>query len=260
MSGVPRDPWHKLASRTSARIGLGRVGASLPTREVLAFGLAHAQARDAVHALFDPDALAVSLTPLGLASVKLDTQAGDRATYLRRPDLGRRLSTTSVDELAGYKPTQCDLAIVIGDGLSALAVHAHAVDLVAAFQPLAVQMNIAIGPVALVRGARVAVGDVIGAALYAEMVVVLIGERPGLSAADSLGAYLTYRPGPTKTDADRNCISNIRPGGLPPAMAARRLAWLVGAARDRQLTGVGLKDESESAALSADRSPGITRS
>jgi ethanolamine ammonia-lyase small subunit len=245
MSSPPHDPWFFLASRTMARIGRGRTGASLPTREVLAFDLAHALARDAVHARVDRAMLAQALGRLSLTTLEIDSEAVERQAYLRRPDAGRRLSAASAARLAEVAGQRCDLAVMIGDGLSAAAVDAHAAALMAEFAPLAAKLGLAIGPIALAEGARVALGDVVGATLGARLAVVLIGERPGLSAADSLGIYLTFDPKPGRNDAERNCISNIRPEGLPPAIAAQKLAWLVSAALTRKLTGVALKDESD---------------
>lgn len=245
MSGPPHDPWFFLASRTMARIGRGRTGASLLTREVLAFDLAHALARDAVHARVDRGRLAGALAELSFATIDVESEAVERQTYLRLPDAGRRLSAASAARLSQVAEDGCDLAVMIGDGLSAAAVDAHAAALMSEFAPLARELALTIGPVVLAEGARVALGDVVGAALGGRLAVVLIGERPGLSAADSLGVYLTYDPKPGRTDAERNCISNIRPDGLPPAMAARKLAWLISAALARRLTGVALKDESD---------------
>ncbi len=244
MSAPPHDPWFRLARWTKARIGLGRVGASLPTREVLSFALAHAQARDAVHARLDRDALANALAGLGLGAVIVESEATDRQVYLRRPDLGRTLSLRS-RTLLEVRREPCDLAVVIGDGLSATAVTAHAQALLSAFLPHATRLGLKLGPVVIAEGARVALGDEIGAILGAKAVAVVIGERPGLTAADSLGIYLTYAPRPGRNDGERNCISNVRPDGLPPAVAAARLAWLVDAALARELTGVSLKDETD---------------
>ncbi len=239
------DPWQHLRQRTPARIALGRTGASLPTREVLAFALAHAQARDAVHAGIDTEALATRVRALGLAPLSLDTDAPDRALYLRRPDYGRRLSAPSRARLGEVKVAPCDLALVIGDGLSSAAVMAHAAPLLAAITAGARAGGIAVSPtVAIVRGARVAVADEIGAVLGARLIAILIGERPGLSSPDSLGIYLTHRPKPGLTDAERNCISNVRPAGLPVDAAAHKLIWLAREALRRGLTGVALKDES----------------
>jgi ethanolamine ammonia-lyase small subunit len=245
MSGASRDPWVALGARTPARIALGRTGASLPTREVLSFSLAHARARDAVHARLDRGRLAARLAALGLATVEVESEAAaDRQLYLRRPDLGRRLDGPSRVRLTRACSGRCDIALAIGDGLSATAVAAQAVPLVAALMPHLGRLGLAVGPVALAEGARVALGDEVGERLGARLVAMLIGERPGLSAADSLGVYLTFDPRPGRTDAERNCLSNIRPEGLAPARAAASLAWLIEAALARRTTGVTLKDES----------------
>ena len=244
MRSPGRDPWAKLARWTPARIALGRTGASLPTREVLAFALAHARARDAVHAPFDPAVIAQGLASLGLDTIEVASDAIDRALYLRRPDCGRRLSPTSRDALGGRsKPV--DLALVVGDGLSATAVHMHAIPLIAAFQPHARRQALTLAPVVLAQGARVALGDEIGALLQARAVAVLIGERPGLSSSDSLGVYLTFGPRRGRSDAERNCISNIRAEGLSYEVAAFKLDWLVREALRLSLTGFRLKDASE---------------
>ncbi len=245
MMDIPRDPWALLSSRTPARIALGRSGASLPTREVLSFALAHARARDAVHASLDRQSLAVHLHGLGLATVEVESQAVDRAMYLRRPDLGRRLDTASQHRILTLPAKRhCDVALLIGDGLSATAVGANAPKVVERLLPHLGKLGITIGPVAIASGARVALGDEVGQLLDARLVVVLIGERPGLSSADSLSAYITYAPRPGRTDAERNCISNIRSGGLPPEPAAANLAWIIEAALSLQTTGVTLKDRS----------------
>lgn len=245
MTGVPRDPWKALAARTPARVALGRAGSSLPTREVLSFALAHAQARDAVHARLDRAALASQLQSLGLDTIEAESQARDRTTYLRRPDLGRQLDDASRQRIeVAVQGKNCDLALMIGDGLSATGVAAHAPELVGALLPHLTSRGLTLGPVVIAEGARVALGDEVGALLRARLVAVLIGERPGLSAADSLSVYVTHAPRPGRTDAERNCISNIRPGGLVPEAAARNLAWLIKAALALQVTGVALKDES----------------
>ncbi len=239
------DAWALLRRHTPARIGLGRRGVSQPMAAQLAFQVAHAQARDAVHRPFDAEAVAAAVQALGLPTLLLHSAAADRATYLKRPDLGRQLDAASAQHLQALPADEpADIAVVVADGLSALAAERHAV-------PLLVALRAALGPswrwapVAVVRQARVAIGDPIGHALGARLVVVLIGERPGLSSPDSLGIYLTWAPRPGRSDAERNCISNVRPEGLPPAEAATRLAWLLQQARHRQLTGVALKDESE---------------
>jgi ethanolamine ammonia-lyase small subunit len=236
----------RLRELTPARVGLGRAGASLPTDALLAFTLDHARARDAVHATFDIAHLAAGLTSLGLSAVAVSSQARNRADYLRRPDLGRMLDSGSRRELAEQGCDPCQLAIVIGDGLSPAAVNAHAVELVRhlAARLAEAGIGLGLGPAIVASGARVALGDEIGALLGARMVVMLIGERPGLSAPDSLGAYLTFGPRIGLTDAERNCVSNIHGAGLSYDDAAFKIAWLVREGLARQLTGVALKDES----------------
>ena len=242
---VPRRPTLDLRSFTPARVALGRSGASLPTKPLLDFTLDHARARDAVHAAFDEPLLAAGIRALGLAVSEVRSRAADRRDYLRRPDLGRQLDAGSAEVLAQSAAEPCQLAIVIGDGLSAAAVHAHAVALVKSLLPrLAADHGVAIGHVIVASGARVALGDEIGAILGARMVVMLIGERPGLSAPDSLGAYLTFAPRPGLTDAERNCVSNIHHAGLSYDEAAFKIAWLVREGLAREVTGVALKDES----------------
>ncbi len=229
---------------TPARVALGRAGPSLPTRALLDFTLDHARARDAVHAAFDATALVAQLAGLGIAAVEVHSRAGNRRDYLRRPDLGRRLDEASARQLASGEGSVGKLAMVIGDGLSPSAVHAHAVDLMRHLLPRLAASQIALGPVVIASGARVALGDEIGAIVKAELVVVLIGERPGLSAPDSLGAYLTFAPAIGRTDADRNCVSNIHREGLTYDQAALKIAWLVREGLKRRVTGVALKDES----------------
>ncbi len=237
--------WARLGRLTPARIGLGRAGSGQPTRAILGFGLAHAQARDAVHATLDAAALQERIAALGLPSLALASQAADRAAYLRRPDLGRRLAPESRDRLAQAVDGDCDLALVVADGLSARAVHENAVPLLEAFRPHAERAGWRLGPVVVAVQARVALGDAVGEALKARAVAVLIGERPGLSSPDSLGIYLTFDPRPGRSDAERNCISNVRGAGLSPDRAAFKLAWLLDQALRRGLTGVRLKDESD---------------
>ena len=220
---APHDPWFRLSQHTRARLGLGRTGVSLPTREVLDFALAHAQARDAVHARLDHKAVLATLTALGVATVTIESRAADREVYLRRPDLGRALSDCSRSRLVAFAEP-CDLAIVVGDGLSATAVNAHLFAFMSAFLPHAARLGLTLSPVVIADGARVALGDEIGALLGARAVAVVIGERPGLKAADSLGIYLTYQPHIGCHDGERNCISNVRPDGLPPSAAAAKLA------------------------------------
>jgi len=242
---TPPDPWANLARLTPARIALGRTGASLPTREVLAFAHAHSLARDAVKTPLELEQTLEAIETLGLAAFPVESAAPDRATYLRRPDLGRRLSEVSRGRLAGTVKGACDLAIVVADGLSSTAVHAHAAELVAALQPAIRKAGWRLAPVVVARQARVALGDEVGEALGARLVVVLVGERPGLSSPDSLGAYITLAPRVGRTDAERNCVSNIRPGGLSYVAAAFKIAWLAREALRLGLTGVALKDESD---------------
>ncbi len=239
----PPDPWAELRRHTPARIALGRSGAALPTHELLRFAAAHAQARDAVHVALDLPALQADLAATGWASCVVHSRAATRDTYLRRPDLGRRLAPDSADALQAAASGPVDLAIVLGDGLSAVALQRHAVPLLQALQA-ALAGRLTLAPAVIACQARVALGDEIGALLQARLVLVLLGERPGLSAPDSLGAYLTHAPQLGCHDAQRNCVSNIRPAGLPPAAAAQRLAWLATTALRRRLTGVGLKDDS----------------
>jgi ethanolamine ammonia-lyase small subunit len=232
---VIEDPWTSLRELTDARIALGRAGHSLPTRELLAFQLAHAKARDAVHRRLDVGCFA-SLQPLLLKSL-----APDRNTYLRRPDLGRRLSPESAALIDQQDRGQWDIALIIADGLSAAAVERHALPFLNHLLPQLAGWRI--GRLCVVEQGRVAIGDEIGERAGAALVAVLIGERPGLSAPDSMGVYLTWNPRIGRTDAERNCVSNIRREGLQPELAAQRTAWLLRAARDRQISGIGLSSE-----------------
>ena len=245
-SGLTLDPWRELRSFTAARIALNRAGSSLPTEEVLAFSLAHAKARDAVHTSLNLDALAGRLAELGLPSLQTRSRATNRATYLRRPDLGRLLPDDEREKVKRLATGPCDVCIVVADGLSAAAVQTNAPEFLRHLAPALRESGWTIGPAVLVSQGRVAIGDEIGVALNARVTLMLIGERPGLSAAaDSLGAYLTYAPGPDRSDADRNCISNIRPEGLSPKAAAGKAQWLIAQMLARSLSGVALKDVSE---------------
>ena len=244
------DPWASLRALTPARIALGRAGTSLPTAAQLEFQLAHARARDAVHHRADLDGVVARLEAAGLRAIRVASQAPDRDSYLKRPDLGRGLVPADgerLGRLAGHGGA--DLALVIADGLSGLAVERHAVPLADAVAGWTRQMNWSLAPVAVVTNGRVAVGDEIGQRLGARLVAVLIGERPGLSSPDSLGVYLTWDPRPGRTDAERNCISNIRPEGLTPLRAAEKLCWLMTEATRRRLTGVALKEEADGGLL-----------
>jgi ethanolamine ammonia-lyase small subunit len=235
--------WADVRRLTAARIGLQRSGASLGTRPLLEFRLAHARARDAVHAPLDENSL---LAALPRPALIVSSRAEDRRTYLMRPDFGRELLADDAARLAAHVGNH-DLAIVVGDGLSAAAAERHAPPLLEALLPALADWSLA--PLVVARHARVALGDQVAAALGAASVLVLIGERPGLSAPDSLGAYLTWAPRPGTTDAERNCVSNIRPDGLDPAQAARTLAFLLARMRALRLSGVALKDESDRSAI-----------
>jgi ethanolamine ammonia-lyase small subunit len=246
-----RDPWDALRERTAARVALGRSGSSMPTAALLAFELDHARARDAVHQALDVDTLAARLATLGVKTIQVKSAATDRATFLLRPDLGRRLGDASRAALAASDHPPCDVLVVIADGLSALGVQGHAAPLVDALLPLL--EGLTVGPIVIAEQGRVALGDEIGGAFAARVVVVVIGERPGLTSPDSVGVYITFEPKVGRHDAERNCISNVRPAGLAPAIAARRVAWLIRAALRLSLSGVRLKDES--ALLELDRDP-----
>ncbi len=258
LSPVTPSRWEALRQLTDARLALGRAGHSLPTTAHLEFQLAHAQARDAVQLPLDALGLATDLSALKLESLQLHSAAADRLSYLQRPDLGRKLDTPSRQVLARWvdkhRQPVFDLAFVIADGLSALAVHQNALALIAATLGR-LQADTAhpwtLAPIVIALQARVAIGDEAGEALHAKTVVVLIGERPGLSSPDSLGAYLTWAPRAGLTDVSRNCISNIRPAGLTIAAAAVKLHHLLSQARTRQLSGVELKDEADASALAS---------
>jgi len=242
---VHLNPWQELKAFTAARIALGRTGVSLPTHALLQFGLAHAQARDAVHQPLQSAALIEGLEALGHNVLELHSAARHRDEYLRRPDLGRCLSAGSRAQLQGTDHEAVDLAIVIGDGLSSTAIAHHALPLLQQWLPQLAQRDFSIAPIVIAHQARVALGDEVGKLLKARMVVVLIGERPGLSSPDSLGLYLTWQPAVGRLDAERNCISNVRPEGLDYPQAIHKLQWLLEQAFLRRLTGVALKDESD---------------
>jgi ethanolamine ammonia-lyase small subunit len=254
-SPVIDNPWQALRQFTAARIALGRAGVSLPTAPQLAFQLAHAQARDAVHLALDADTLRTQLLQAGIPGAEacqvLDSAAVDRLTYLQRPDLGRRLSDAARAQLSsavGITQAQedriYDLAFVIADGLSSLAIARNAVPFLQAVQQRIAPRNWTQAPPTIVRQGRVAIGDEIGSLLRTRLVVVMIGERPGLSSPDSMGLYLSWMPRTGMTDAERNCISNVRPEGMRYDEAASKLDYLLAEAHRRGLTGVGLKDES----------------
>lgn len=236
--------WADLRQFTPARVALGRAGNGVPTAAHLAFQADHAAARDAVHAALDVAALRAEMEAAQLASVVVHSQAPDRRTYLLRPDLGRRLRDgDALPRVPGA------LLFVVCDGLSAVAVQRHAVALLRHVVP---RVPGTVAPIVIAEQGRVALGDDIGEVMGAEAVAVLIGERPGLTAADSLGVYLTWQPRRGRTDAERNCISNVRPNGLPPATAGDKLLWLIAEMRRLRLTGVQLKDEATAALPASD--------
>lgn len=247
----PLDAWSELRRFTAARIALGRAGGSVPTTPLLDFRLAHARARDAVWSPFYPEALAAQLTPLGLPVLSVASAAPDRATYLQRPDLGRRLADSARSTILATTGEEMDLVFVVSDGLSTLAAMQQVRPTLDALLPLLTEAKWKLGPIVIVQHGRVAVQDEIGARLNARISLMLLGERPGLGSPDSLGAYFTYQPAPGRSDADRNCVSNIRSGGLPPAAAARKLFALLSDSKRLALSGVQLKDETPADSLGA---------
>lgn len=253
--GAPPDPWLPLRAHTAARIALGRSGGSLPTREQLDFRLAHARARDAVLSPFDAEALATELRALGPEVLVARSAARDRSEFLQRPDLGRRLAPASRAQLVERAANQPrpDLAIIVSDGLSTLAANTQSQPVLAALLPLLHASGWSLAPLIVIRQARVALQDEIGEIFRAKISLILLGERPGLGSADSLGAYFTFAPAIGRTDADRNCVSNIRPGGLAPADAAVKLHHLLEQSRRLGLSGVALKDDSPALGGSGER-------
>jgi len=241
------DPWNTLRAHTDARIGLGRVGDGLPTERLLEFQMAHARARDSVHMAYEPNSVRDQLDGLDHAILDVHSAAPDRPTYLQRPDLGRLLDEGSVTAL-GKHVGDYDVAFILADGLSARATHDHAANtLKLILDQLGESWSVA--PIILATQSRVGLGDEIGAALGAKLTVMLIGERPGLSSADSLGCYLTWGPRRGRSNADRNCVSNIRPAGLTPEKAAKKIAYLMTESRKMGLSGVALKDNSSNPEL-----------
>lgn len=263
---VVENPWERLNAFTDARIGLGRAGVSLPTSKLLAFQLAHAQAQDAVHCPLDVETLSTELTQalnFSEAPLRLHSHAQDRAMYLQRPDYGRRLNDESREHLqqAAASQQRYDLAIVVIDGLSALAVQQNSAPFLSTlYQMLSSDTaDWQLAPLTIVEQGRVAIGDEIGGLLNADAVLVMIGERPGLSSPDSLGLYMTWAPEPGLKDDRRNCISNVRPAGLQIEEAARRFFLLLKEARQLKLSGVKLKDRSEDDVLEGESASGSTR-
>jgi len=259
LPGVTPMPWSGWRSATTARIALGRAGVAIPTDESLRFGWAHAMARDAIHTPLDVAALQAELESAGHVVLTAKSRAPDRTSYLRRPDWGRQLDDSDAAHLRAVATTAVqplDVCVVIGDGLSSLAVQRHCAPLLAALVPL-LAPGIRLAPLVVVQQARVAVSDDVGEALGARLSVILIGERPGLSSPDSLGIYLTHGPRRGLNDALRNCISNVRPEGLGYALAAHKLAWLLQQALQRGYSGVALKDESDVQTLRTPATPAV---
>jgi ethanolamine ammonia-lyase small subunit len=238
------DPWHRLRSFTQARIAQGHAGCGLPTTALLDFQLAHAFARDAIHQPWDIERFSKAVKEMGLDPLCLGTPVTDRVQYLQRPDLGRCLDQSSRQTLLSRNLSAVDVALIISNGLSSTAVERHGERLLQAIIAAYERISLCCGPVCLVPNARVALADEIGTLLKARLSVIVVGERPGLSAADSLGIYLTYEPQVGKTDADRNCISNVRPpDGLSYETAAAKVAYLSHEALQRGISGVALKDD-----------------
>jgi ethanolamine ammonia-lyase small subunit len=244
MTETPFDPWRDFSTLTAARIALGRAGGSVPTRELLDFGLAHARARDAVWTPFDREGLVAELELAGLKSIALNSAATSRDEYLRRPDLGRRLSDESRDRLTALTACDpaCDVCLSVSDGLSSMATH-HSLSIIIPLHARLVLDGWSIAPIIVVGFGRVALQDEIGQRLGATLSLMLLGERPGLGSPDSLGAYFVFGPQSGRSDANRNCVSNIRPDGLSPEAAVETLYCLLNASRNRKLSGVELKDE-----------------
>ena len=244
MNGIEkRDPWLTLSQLTAARIALGRAGGSVRTETLLDFRLAHARAKDAVELTFDAAALCAALTSEQIETFSLQTQAPDRRSFLLRPDLGRALHPESRVQLEAMRPSwgKRDLCIVVSDGLSALAAERQVTPLLGALMPLLVAQGLTLYPVFVAPFARVKLADEVGELLGARFSLILLGERPGLSSPDSLGAYLTFQPSQARTDADRNCVSNIRAEGLPCAEAASSIADLLAESQRLGQSGVALK-------------------
>jgi ethanolamine ammonia-lyase small subunit len=236
------DPFMQLKQFTAARIGIGRTGASVPLKQSLELKLAHAHARDAVYSELDIGKLSSDLKQFELPVLLLHSEATYREMYLQRPDLGRQLDNESIEAISDCSHNKTDIVIIIADGLSATAVNHHAISLLKILIPQLQSTGLKIGPISLVKQGRVAIADDIGINLKAALSLIMIGERPGLSSADSMGCYITYNPKPGLTDESRNCISNIRPHGLTFKPASKKIFYLIQEAFKRKLSGVGLKD------------------
>ena len=244
---VVTNPWNGLRKYTSARIALGRSGTSVPTAPHLAFQLAHARARKAVHVELDTRKLVDWLRSQGQSVVEVHSRAASRAAYLQRPDCGRALDDVSREALRSLSQSkvQPSVALMIGDGLSATAIGENAIPLLDVLLPALAVRGVSLAPITVARNARVALGDEVGELLGADAAVVMIGERPGLSSPDSIGLYLTYRPRVGTTDESRNCISNVRPEGLSFMRAAQKLDYLLEQSLSSRLSGIDLKDDAE---------------
>jgi len=253
---VTRDPWKRLRDYTDARIGLGRAGTSIPVVESLKFKLAHAQARDAVHLPFDREIITDRLNESNIPYGLLESSVTDRSEYLTRPDKGRTLSELSCEQLS-YAEKGYDICVVVCDGLSTRAIHENCAGLLQSFWPLATKAGYTLAPVQVVQNGRVAIGDQIGQLLAAQLTIVLIGERPGLSSPNSLGIYLTYGPRTGATDEMRNCISNVRDKGMSITDAVQKLAYLVENAFAGKRSGVLLKDKMQQSYIPFSAAPAL---
>lgn len=245
------NPWSALKVHTDARVALGRTGTAPPLKSVLDFKLAHAKARDAVHTAFELGRIQDEVQHLGLETLELYSSASTRAEFLTRPDLGRQLSAESRKLLKSRNPKPCDLVLVIGEGLSARAIHENVLPFLRQFHPQLATNKLQLAPLCLVHNARVAIADEIGEILNAKTSIILIGERPGLSSPNSMGLYLTRDPKTGNTDETRNCISNIRPGGLDYEHAARKACYLLQESLRLGYSGVQLKDTMPEGQLSS---------
>lgn len=242
---LEEDNWKELKAFTDARIALGHTGASLPTKEMLKFTLAHASARDSVHQPFNKQRIAKQLDKMGLQNIQVQSMASNRHIYLTRPDYGRMLSESSRKTLISLSKEPTDITLVIADGLSSKAIHRNAIPLIEQLLPYFNQLDMKLAPVILAEQSRVALGDEIGYRMQSKFVMMLIGERPGLTSPDSLSIYLTYKPQNGRLESERNCISNIRPEGLFYDKAAFKAAWLIEHALAKECTGIELKDNSD---------------
>lgn len=238
---IIHDSWEALREFTDARIALGRTGTSIPLQGELAFKLAHAHARDAVHSIMDTGFLVMELKRFAVPVLLLKSRASTRQLYLQRPDLGRLPDTLS-EQLITEFASPNDFTLIVADGLSATAINHNLVQLLNILFPLLVSTGLRPGPISIVEQGRVAIGDVVGHVLQSKLAIMLIGERPGLSSPDSIGAYITYKPAPGLTDESRNCVSNIRPKGLSFEKASEKIMYIVAEAMKRKLTGTALKD------------------